>query len=102
PQEMGKGNSRSAPSGDLAATPKVGSIPSAPITATVLTPNPLSRGTANSAWATPAKARSRARSRRRGIALTAIGLAVVVGIGLEARSEEHTSELQSLAYLVCR
>src|SRR5687767_15476979 len=26
----------------------------------------------------------------------------VAGIGLKHRSEEHTSELQSLAYLVCR
>src|SRR2546425_13107423 len=25
-----------------------------------------------------------------------------IGIGLGSRSEEHTSELQSLAYLVCR
>src|SRR2546425_6489834 len=24
------------------------------------------------------------------------------GVGLDSRSEEHTSELQSLAYLVCR
>src|SRR2546425_4661552 len=29
-------------------------------------------------------------------------LIVVVIIGLLARSEEHTSELQSLAYIVCR
>src|SRR3989441_1697346 len=26
----------------------------------------------------------------------------LLGLGLGARSEEHTSELQSLAYLVCR
>src|SRR6266404_2323759 len=28
--------------------------------------------------------------------------AIALGRGLAARSEEHTSELQSLAYLVCR
>src|SRR5687767_15746403 len=32
----------------------------------------------------------------------AIGLKTVYGLGEKERSEEHTSELQSLAYLVCR
>src|SRR2546425_5986783 len=35
-------------------------------------------------------------------ALGAIAIAHGHGIEREARSEEHTSELQSLAYLVCR
>src|SRR3712207_1529769 len=33
---------------------------------------------------------------------TAIGLNLLFGIPLEIRSEEHTSELQSRQYLVCR
>src|SRR2546423_9042599 len=32
----------------------------------------------------------------------AVGDSIGVGDGSEPRSEEHTSELQSLAYLVCR
>src|SRR5205823_13493751 len=44
------------------------------------------------------------------IAVCAVGWALCLGLGFErlvtidvqARSEEHTSELQSLAYLVCR
>src|SRR2546425_5121584 len=37
-------------------------------------------------------------------ALERLGLALDLGVGrvLDGRSEEHTSELQSLAYLVCR
>src|SRR5687767_15317854 len=31
-----------------------------------------------------------------------VGVGLVPADGLDARSEEHTSELQSLAYLVCR
>src|SRR2546425_12998057 len=31
-----------------------------------------------------------------------IGLQAFINIGVVTRSEEHTSELQSLAYLVCR
>src|SRR2546425_8176575 len=31
-----------------------------------------------------------------------LGLGVVIALDGEGRSEEHTSELQSLAYLVCR
>jgi serine/threonine protein kinase len=71
----------------MAATLKAPSIPSVSGTATILAPNPPSRGpanSANSAWATPAKVRSKAGSWHRGIALTAIGLAVLVGIGLES------------------
>src|SRR2546425_5092708 len=34
--------------------------------------------------------------------LAALAVAAAVLVGLGARSEEHTSELQSLAYLVCR
>jgi serine/threonine protein kinase len=89
-QEMAKGNNRSAPSSDLAATLKAPSIPPASVTATVLAPNTPSRGPANSAWATQAKARSKARSWHRGISLTAIGLVVVVGIGLEAIRVIHS------------
>src|ERR1041384_1171563 len=33
--------------------------------------------------------------------LSALGIAVSTNIKLDGRSEEHTSELQSLAYLVC-
>src|SRR2546425_7838569 len=33
---------------------------------------------------------------------TPISESAIVGISIGARSEEHTSELQSLAYLVCR
>src|SRR3712207_7051044 len=34
--------------------------------------------------------------------LTALGMAVITAVLLAARSEEHTSELQSRQYLVCR
>src|SRR5687767_13263812 len=37
-----------------------------------------------------------------GIGLLTFLVAVVIMLNLEHRSEEHTSELQSLAYLVCR
>src|SRR2546425_7556546 len=40
-------------------------------------------------------------SGRRSLSLKMIR-ALVRGLGIPARSEEHTSELQSLAYLVCR
>src|SRR5205823_13489526 len=45
------------------------------------------------------------RRRERGsvLAISAFGmLAFLLATGLAVRSEEHTSELQSLAYLVCR
>src|SRR2546425_7291947 len=36
------------------------------------------------------------------ISLASVALAAAIGVPLAFRSEEHTSELQSLAYLVCR
>src|SRR2546425_7378910 len=38
------------------------------------------------------------------LSITALGVALLLAVysGAAARSEEHTSELQSLAYLVCR
>src|SRR2546423_10493517 len=42
------------------------------------------------------------RERRVGLQRGAVGGQRRAGAGLEVRSEEHTSELQSLAYLVCR
>src|SRR5687767_15686279 len=54
----------------------------------------------------PARAPEPARGRRGALAIAAAVLlaAVLAGAGTWAliRSEEHTSELQSLAYLVCR
>src|SRR2546425_2008831 len=52
----------------------------------------------------PERARRRGARRRRGEARGARRLQGVVRQGepLPPRSEEHTSELQSLAYLVCR
>src|SRR2546425_3829876 len=48
-------------------------------------------------------AHARIRSIETSAAKEAPGVvAVVTGASLAARSEEHTSELQSLAYLVCR
>src|SRR5256714_10581382 len=40
--------------------------------------------------------------RLRNLALLALLAALPVLLGIALRSEEHTSELQSLAYLVCR
>src|SRR2546423_7908120 len=45
---------------------------------------------------------SRVRLQRRGQLLTRADLELVVDVAQVVRSEEHTSELQSLAYLVCR
>src|SRR2546425_6033716 len=42
------------------------------------------------------------RSRQRPVAVLPAMRAAAHGARLGARSEEHTSELQSLAYLVCR
>src|SRR6201991_4961801 len=41
-------------------------------------------------------------SRRRMVRGAGGGADLHMGAGLQPRSEEHTSELQSLAYLVCR
>src|SRR2546423_5791124 len=39
---------------------------------------------------------------RRGLVVVQVALSMVLVVGALLRSEEHTSELQSLAYLVCR
>src|SRR6266404_871699 len=54
------------------------------------------------AGVTLARSRGVALGGRLEVALLLLGLARGVRLGLGARSEEHTSELQSLAYLVCR
>src|SRR3989441_4835263 len=61
---------------------------------------------AQNCWPDPVVAGVTGASRAVGLVMSKIGVALwkpgQVERGVEKRSEEHTSELQSLAYLVCR